>query len=573
MNDINNEKSFPFPLTLFFLIVFVGIGIFFRFYRLELPSIWIDELNHYYVAQSIIQKDTPTLPSGEIYPRAVLYSKLVAYSFRLLGANEFSLRLPSAFFGVLCIIVAFFVAKRFFGETAALLTALFVAISPFAIGWSRLSRMYTLFQFLFMLGVYAFYRGFESDKRGVFAKWQGKVLSGVRGSHLLAFLTEWKLNLFWLLVAFIFFRMSYSVHNLTALFSVGVLFYLGFMFLLQWREQGFLSALKGKYFIVLVGSIGVAALAIVAVPPVRSLVHDSLTYIPKWAEGTRFQERKLYLDFIFDQYNFPMGTLFVLGAYQIISRLHRNGIYALSLFLGYVLTLTFVFSYRHFQYLYNVYSLFIMICAFAFSNIVGYEFDFIKRKWFSRTKLNDTLIKGIIFCTFLAWLPLTPSVRLTRRIPFSQDGSYNGAMYMEEWREACSFVRERRNENDLVISSDALGTLHYLGRVDFDLNFADLDISIEKNLKNAQGEYFDLYSGKPFIQSLAQLQQLMAENRTVWILFQQYKFSEAAVFVTPSIRDYILAEFERMLTTKNGTVVVFYYSKDKPNVMQTKLNN
>ncbi|MDZ7344851.1 MAG: glycosyltransferase family 39 protein, partial [candidate division KSB1 bacterium] len=515
----------------------------------------------YYAAQSMLETGKPSFPSGEANPRAALYSKLVAYSFQFLGANEFSLRLPSAVLGVHCIVVAFFVAQRFFGTTTALLTALFLAISPFAIGWSRLSRMYTLFQFLFVWGIYAFYRGFENDGKGMFARWQESSLSKLKAVR--DFLNRWQLNVFWLWSALVFFVLSYSVHDLTALFAVGLAFYLAGMFLLHWKDDGLFRAVRGKYFITLVGLVSIVTFAIVARPEVRSMVTYALTYIPKWAEGTRFQDRKLFFDFMFDHYNFPMGVLFVIGAYQIVARLHRQGIYLLSIFLGYLFMFTVVFSYRHFQYLYNVYALFVMISAFAFSNIVGHETEWIKQNWFSKTRLSNALLKGLVLFSFLAWLPLTPSVRLARRIPLSEDGSFNGAMYMEEWREACEFVRAKSDKNDLIISSDALGTLHYLGRVDYDLNFADLDIAIEKGLKRADGEYFDLYSGKPFIQSLAQLQRLTEEHENIWLLSQHYKFLEAAAFVPINIRDYVLAHFERVLTTPNGTVLVFRFSADK----------
>jgi len=417
--------------------------------------------------------------------------------------------------------------------------------------------MYTLFQLLFTLGIYAFFRGFEGGSPDRFARWQAELFSRLGTSRISALLDSWNINVFWLALSLGLLLVSYWVHELTALFCVGLLLYLVVMFVVQCREQGLAGALKGKYFISLILIAGVLTLAIGAVASLRAMVRYALTYVPQWAEGTRFQDRKLYLDFIFDQYNFPVGTLFVIGAYQIVGRIHRSGIYALSLLVGYLFMFTFVFSYRHFQYLYNVYPLLVMISAFAFSNIVTGELGFIKKHWLSKSRVRDNLVKGLVLCCSLVWIPFTPSVRLARRIPFSADGSYNGAMFMEEWREACHFVRERVRQEDIVISTDALGTLHYLGRVDFDLNFADLDVSIEKNLKNPQGHYFDLYSGRPFVQSVSHLEGLMTGNRGIWILAQRYKFLEAKVFVPTPIREYVLTNFQKVLTTRNGTVIVF----------------
>lgn len=566
MHKVPQQFEMPRSIVNVFLFGILAVGIFMRFYQLSVSSIWIDELNHYYAADSLVKDGEAVFPSGEPNERALWYSQLVALSFRWFGASEFSLRLPSAFFGVLCILAVFSIARRFFGDQTALLAALFTAISPFEIGWSRLSRMYTLFQFLFLLGSYAFYRGFEGKDYGLFARWQKNL---VRNGGLQRFLHAWNLNAFWLLAALILLWISFKVHDLTALFIVGLIFYTGIMAVVQWRNQGLAQTIRGKYFIVFWILIFVPIAALLALPALRAFLDYAMGFMPKWAEGTRFQKRTLFFDFMFDHYNFPMGLLFVIGAYQILSRMHRDGIYVLSLFVSTLFMFMTAFSYRHFQYLFHVYAFFIMVCAFALSNIIASEFETIKSRWFSKSRLSQGAIAVIVFCGFLAWLPITPSVRLARRIPTHDDGNFNGAMYMEEWREACQFVREHSDSADVIISTDALGTLHYLGRVDYDLNFADLDLSMENNLKDANGDYFDLYSGKPFINDLTELQQLVTEKKTIWMLGQQYKMLEAPVFVPVPMREFIVSNFERMLVTVNGTVLVYRYSPQKGLVNST----
>ncbi len=537
------------------------IGGFLRFYQLGGPSVWVDELNHLYAGQSLIENGSPELPSGQLYDRALIYSKLVSYSFQVLGVNEFSLRLPSAIIGLLCLVLIYFVAKRFFGVTPALLSVLFLAISPFEIGWSRISRMYTLFQFLFLLGIYTFYLGFESENKDTFSRVQTNILKRFTAGGIINFIESWNLNLIWLSISVIFLTVSYFVHQLTALFFVGILFYLALMFLVQWRNESFLQALKGKYFILLVLSLGMTGIMILVVPGIIAFVQYAVLYSPKWAAMPKFQNPKLYLDFIFDQYNFPMGVLFVLGIYQVMSRLHRFGYYIVSIFMACLLLFTFVFSYRHLQYLYNIYPILIIVSAYAFSNIVNSESGRIKTAWFKKSRLNDVIFKALIVCCFLVWIPLTPSLRLARRIPFSKDGGFNGAVFLTEHRQACNYIRENCRNDDLIISSDALGTLYYLERVDYDLNFADFDLSKEKDLKNNQGEYFDLYSGKPFLQSVSQLQTLMEQYNSIWLVSEDYKFSRAPVYVPTPIREFVLANFEKVFTTKNGTILVFHFSK------------
>lgn len=487
------------------------------------------------------------------------YAWLVTYSFKLFGANAFAVRFPSAFMGVLCIMMTFWFARKMFGDITAVLSSLFIAISPFAIGWSRISRFYTLFQFLFLLGLYVFYLGYERGDKGIFAKWQDKLLHAVKLTGLSNLLRKWQINIFLIAIAGILFYISYLVHQLTALFAAGLFFYATIMFVIEWRNDGIGVAVRSKY---LFTTVAIAVLGALAMLFAASFVEYAITYTPKWAEGTRFQDRKLYLDFLFDHYNFPMGALFFIGLYQIIARVQRRAVYAMSFFVANLALFVLVFTFRHFQYLYNVYPLFIMVSAFAVANVVGMEFESIKKRWFPKTKLKQGLLMGLVFCGFLAWLPLTPSVRLARRIPVSPDGSFNGAMYMEEWRGACKFVGERIKPDDLVISTDALGTLHYLGHVDYDLNFADLDLAHQHDLRFEDGRYFDLYSGKPFITEVEQIQHAMTENKTIWVLGQRYKLLEAPVFVPLAIRKMILANFERVHTTDNNTVVVFRFAPD-----------
>jgi hypothetical protein len=251
-----------------------------------------------------------------------------------------------------------------------------------------------------------------------------------------------------------------------------------------------------------------------------------------------------------------MAVLFIFGAYQIIGRCKKQGIYILSIFLAYVFMFTFVFSYRHFQYIYNVYSLFIIISAFGFVNILNSELFFFKTNWFKRIKLKNIYVEGLIVCLFLCWLPLTPSVRLAFRIPNSPDGSFNGAMFMEEWREACDYVKERIDDDDIIISTDALGTLHYLGRIDYNMNLADYDIAVANNCKDEQGNLYDMYSGRPFLLDSSLLSDFMGQGKGIWILVQRYKFMDSSAFVPIELKK-LISENYRIHKTFKGTVQIY----------------
>jgi 4-amino-4-deoxy-L-arabinose transferase-like glycosyltransferase len=61
---------------------------------------------------------------------------------KIFGLNEFATRFPSAFFGVLTVLMTYFLVKKIFDnsgnkESYALLTSFFLAISPWHIMLSR----------------------------------------------------------------------------------------------------------------------------------------------------------------------------------------------------------------------------------------------------------------------------------------------------------------------------------------------------------------------------------------------------------------------------------------------------
>jgi len=130
-------------LTLILLLSFLV-----RFYRLgETPaSIYWDEASLGYNAYSISQ--TFRDEHGEFMPfsrfiaygdyKAPGYIYIDAIAVKLLGLNEFSVRLPSALAGLLLVILTYFLSKELFDNNVIGLTSAFVmAISPWAIQFSR----------------------------------------------------------------------------------------------------------------------------------------------------------------------------------------------------------------------------------------------------------------------------------------------------------------------------------------------------------------------------------------------------------------------------------------------------
>lgn len=152
-------------MRLFWLAI-MSLAAAFRFVNLGQLGLWGDEGYSALSAQAILDYGYPLLPSGGIYPRSLVFLYFEALSVKAFGLNEFALRFPAAIMGLLAILMSYKLSQRLFGKNVALVVVVLMAFSNWEIEFSRNARMYTFFQFFFLLSVYVFYRAYiEGEKR------------------------------------------------------------------------------------------------------------------------------------------------------------------------------------------------------------------------------------------------------------------------------------------------------------------------------------------------------------------------------------------------------------------------
>ena len=144
-----------------FLSLIILFGVFFRFYQLGNQSYWMDEgytINAVISgAQNGYSGGASILDSGGKY-FCPLYCYPTQIISQAIGQNAIAYRLLSAIFGVIFILLAFFITKIIFkNNAAALLTAFFVSFSYWQIAWSRQARWYTMLEVFFWLAFLFFY--------------------------------------------------------------------------------------------------------------------------------------------------------------------------------------------------------------------------------------------------------------------------------------------------------------------------------------------------------------------------------------------------------------------------------
>lgn len=152
--------------TLFLIIILAAI---LRIYQLDQipPSISWDEAAVGYNAYTISNwgkdewgRNFPLYFKSFEDDKHPVHVYLTAVSVGVLGLSDFSVRLPSAIFGVLNVVLLFFLARLFFTSSlVGLLSALFLAISPYNLQFSRFNHEANFALFFFLLGLWLFFLG------------------------------------------------------------------------------------------------------------------------------------------------------------------------------------------------------------------------------------------------------------------------------------------------------------------------------------------------------------------------------------------------------------------------------
>lgn len=161
------------------LVLILLLAAFLRFYQLGInpPSMSWDEVAFGYNAYTIgiDGKDEfgRFLPHDYIESfgdfKPPMYAYLDVVPVKLFGLTAFATRFPSAFFGVLTVLVTYFLTKRLFlnskhKEAYGLLSALFLAISPWHIMLCRAAFEANVATFFLVTGVWLFLGAAQEKK-------------------------------------------------------------------------------------------------------------------------------------------------------------------------------------------------------------------------------------------------------------------------------------------------------------------------------------------------------------------------------------------------------------------------
>ena len=156
-----------------FLILILVLSTFLRFWNLgSYPALNADEAAIGYNAYSLIK--TGMDEHGNSWPiqfqsfndyKPGFYFYLVLPFVKAFGLNEWSVRIPSAFLGILSVLVIYlFVKELFDDEKLGLISALFLGISPWHIHFSRGGWEVNVATFFILLGMWLLIKATKNKK-------------------------------------------------------------------------------------------------------------------------------------------------------------------------------------------------------------------------------------------------------------------------------------------------------------------------------------------------------------------------------------------------------------------------
>jgi 4-amino-4-deoxy-L-arabinose transferase-like glycosyltransferase len=164
-DNANHNTS---PIIYLLLGVITILALVLRFYKLSEWSFWIDELftirdafNHNTIPIEDVYLIDPQQDYGFSFISITLI--MIRWVLTSFGITEFNARIIPALFGFLSIPLFFFPLRRMIGQTIAIITVFFLAISPWHMFLSQNARYYAPLIVFATLSLFAFYFSLEKN--------------------------------------------------------------------------------------------------------------------------------------------------------------------------------------------------------------------------------------------------------------------------------------------------------------------------------------------------------------------------------------------------------------------------
>jgi len=164
----NKYKRFLNEEFVSYFVIPVTLGILALLIRAPGLGKWCITMDEFYYAQPvsfILEKGVPELPGGGYYTRGILLQYLTALPVMVFENWELAIRLLPLLFGSLTIPLFYILCKLFIPTMPSFFASIIILLSSWHIEFSRFARFYAPFQFLFLLFLFLFYKGYWNNQR------------------------------------------------------------------------------------------------------------------------------------------------------------------------------------------------------------------------------------------------------------------------------------------------------------------------------------------------------------------------------------------------------------------------
>lgn len=160
-------------INLAFFSLILILAIFLRTFRLDSlpPALFGDEIDVGYQAYSLLKTGNdltgrflPFYPKSLSEFRTPLYIYSAVPFVGIFGLNEWGVRLPAVFWGLISVIGIFLLGKKLFDTRIGLIAMFLMAISPWSLQFSRASFEATMLLSFIIFGVYFFLIGLSKNR-------------------------------------------------------------------------------------------------------------------------------------------------------------------------------------------------------------------------------------------------------------------------------------------------------------------------------------------------------------------------------------------------------------------------
>lgn len=426
------------------IIVMILLASLLRLYKLGAHSVWYDEAASVENVRSILK--LPPFENwgmfdfikGERVPPLYFFLLVPLY---ILSQNEGTLRLVSAFFGIISIPLIYLLGTSLFNKKIGLISALLLAFSPFHLYYSQEMRPYSLFSFLSLLAIYLSYLALESGKTSYYL---GMVATFVLGVYTHTYM------IFPLFILDLYFLINWSTYRsrlrnwFLSHVAIGLLC---------------LPALYILIYHVMRGNTGLADFP----PGVRSLLGTFYVF----TMGRVFFPTRENLIFIVIQ-GVIWGIGLLVGVWALWkekTNIHQHNMLSLFLAAGIIYVTLWIISIR-FVPLFDESRINYLIFLLPFYYIlVAKGWDFISNSAIKTALIGFALI-----------------ISLVSAYPFYFDWDQVGK---GNFRAAAAYVQPRLQENDVVYHINYTSSLPFSYYLDWRVPQVELSVTSEASFNKA----------------------------------------------------------------------------------------